>query len=349
MTTYNFLVNISIRVTHSQKFSSLSLFYDGIDSAYSSSDDLIVINNKIPMNLQEMAIAVLNIPNINSKCYATSIFANYWQSRATNGVLKQKLHFPFADRPFPNEPARLHLSSAVIERSIGNLNLKRILKNCKSSLLYTIHGIANAESYAIDLFWDLIARFFSYDINCSPILMKLNHPKSLSNKPPQYLPEEFFDDMVFIATQEAEHFLLWQDRLQQGYNCMFGVFPCNNGLWQSALLTTDDLLARLTVINLTHEAKGLDTYPKTREKFSSSGDSISMSILDRNYKEEIHHVATGVKWFKWLCGHLEVEPVSVFHQLSKIYFKGCLKPPFNTEARNIAGLTEDWYLPLSEI
>jgi len=109
------------------------------------------------------------------------------------------------------------------------------LRNCKSSLLYTIHGIANAESYAIDLFWDLIARFFSYDINTSPIVGKLS-------KPSQYLPEEFFDDMVFIATQEAEHFLLWQERLEKGYDCKFGVFPCNSGLWQSALLTAGDFL-----------------------------------------------------------------------------------------------------------
>ena len=48
-----------------------------------------------------------------------------------------------------------------------------------------------------------------------------------------------------------------------------------------------DLLARLAVINLTHEAKGLDTYEKTREKLEKGGDFISRDILERNYKEEV--------------------------------------------------------------
>jgi len=41
------------------------------------------------------------------------------------------------------------------------------------------------------------------------------------------------------------------------------------------------------VINLTHEAKGLDTYEKTREKLEKGGDFISRDILERNYKEEV--------------------------------------------------------------
>ena len=41
------------------------------------------------------------------------------------------------------------------------------------------------------------------------------------------------------------------------------------------------------MINLTHEAKGLDTYDKTREKLEKSGDFISRDILERNYKEEV--------------------------------------------------------------
>ena len=47
------------------------------------------------------------------------------------------------------------------------------------------------------------------------------------------------------------------------------------------------MLARLAVINLTHEAKGLDTYCKTREKLENGGDLLSRDILDRNYKEEV--------------------------------------------------------------
>lgn len=40
---------------------------------------------------------------------------------------------------------------------IDQQTIKSMLR--KLSIEVTIHGIANAESYAIDLFWDLIARY----------------------------------------------------------------------------------------------------------------------------------------------------------------------------------------------
>lgn len=107
------------------------------------------------------------------------------------------------------------------------------------------------------------------------------------------------------------------------------------------------MLARLAVINLTHEAKGLDSYSKTREKFIKSKDEISVAVLDNNYREEIGHVAAGVKWFTYLCDERGISPVETFHDLSRKYFKGKLKPPFNESARDAAGLTEEWYMPLT--
>jgi uncharacterized ferritin-like protein (DUF455 family) len=110
---------------------------------------------------------------------------------------------------------------------------------------------------------------------------------------------------------------------------------------------TGSLLARLAIINLTHEAKGLDTYAYTKEKFVTAKDATSLKILDHNFNEEIHHVATGLKWFKYVCAELQLEPLEQFHLLSRKHFKGKLKPPFNVEARNTAGLTEEWYMPLT--
>ena len=54
-----------------------------------------------------------------------------------------------------------------------------------------------------------------------------------------------------------------------------------------------------------------------------------------------------MKWFKWLCSESGVDPVESFHSLSRQYFKGKLRPPFNFQAREAAGLTEDWYIPLA--
>lgn len=112
-------------------------------------------------------------------------------------------------------------------------------------------------------------------------------------------------------------------------------------------ISAGSLLARLAIINLTHEAKGLDTYAYTKEKFVTAQDTISLKILDHNFGEEVFHVATGLKWFKYACAELGLDPLEQFHLLSRRHFKGKLKPPFNVEARNRAGLMEEWYMPLT--
>ncbi len=106
-------------------------------------------------------------------------------------------------------------------------------------------------------------------------------------------------------------------------------------------------MARLAVINLTHEAKGLDSYAKAREKFLKCDDHLSVAVLDNNYREEIGHVAAGVRWFKYLCRERGLNEIDEFHRLSRQYFKGKLREPFNRSAREEAGLTEQWYMPLS--
>ena len=58
-------------------------------------------------------------------------------------------------------------------------------------------------------------------------------------------------------------------------------------------------------------------------------------------------MATGVKWFKWVCSECGVDAIETFHRLSRQYFKGKLRPPFNRPVREQAGLTEDWYIPLA--
>lgn len=58
-------------------------------------------------------------------------------------------------------------------------------------------------------------------------------------------------------------------------------------------------------------------------------------------------MASGLRWFKHVCSELGLEPRDQFHSLSRQYFKGKLRPPFNKEFRDEAGLTEDWYMPLT--
>lgn len=96
-----------------------------------------------------------------------------------------------------------------------------------------------------------------------------------------------------------------------------------------------------------HEARGLDTYLLSVQRFRKLNDIDSDSIISRNYSEEIGHVACGVRWFKYLCERENKDPVPTFHQLVlSVQFGGRPKGPFNVEARRLAGLTEEWYLPL---
>lgn len=181
--------------------------------------------------------------------------------------------------------------------------------------------------------------------------------------------------MMFIVEQEAQHFLSWYDRLHE-LNCPFGIFPFSQGLWQSAYATRHNITARLAIINMIHEAKGLDTYEKTKQKFINSIDNISLSILEHNYKEEIIHVSKGLKWFQYcysidfpehtlndtirfyiiIYSNILISYIililmyiiySYFHRLAKQYFKGKLKEPFNHIARFQAGMHKDWYMPLT--
>ena len=165
----------------------------------------------------------------------TYIFAKYWlHDSRMDSLLQTSDH----SKAIPNEPARpFH---HTVEIAPTNTLAKKAIKNCKTSLEYTIHGIANAESYAIDLFWDLIARFYSYKIAAKGAKTSVNLPAA------QYLPVSFFDDMVFIATQEADHFLLWKNRLEAGYSCPFGSLHAHNGLWQSATLTAGSSHNKIT-------------------------------------------------------------------------------------------------------
>jgi uncharacterized ferritin-like protein (DUF455 family) len=66
-------------------------------------------------------------------------------------------------------------------------------------------------------------------------------------------------------------------------------------------------------VNLLHEARGLDTYPLSLKKFQAAGDSKSVEILNRNYAEEIFHVSTALKWFKFLCQRNDTKTGCVAH------------------------------------
>jgi uncharacterized ferritin-like protein (DUF455 family) len=188
-----------------------------------------------------------------------------------------------------------------------------------------LHALAHIELNAVDLAWDLVARF------CD-----------------EALPRGFYDDWVGVAAEETRHFELLVGRLAD-FGARYGDLPAHDGLWEAAAATADDLLARLAVVPLVLEARGLDVTPDMVERLERVGDAQSASILRLIYCDEIDHVAAGVRWFDRLCHVRGLIPAETFRERVRRYFRGELKPPFNREARAAAGFPACYYEPLLRV
>jgi uncharacterized ferritin-like protein (DUF455 family) len=200
---------------------------------------------------------------------------------------------------------------------------KRRAFGSQAGRIALLHALAHIELNAIDLGWDIVARFSDAD-----------------------LPRAFFDDWVGVAAEEACHFELLANRLGD-LGARYGDLPAHDGLWEAAAATADDLLARLAVVPLVLEARGLDVTPEMIARLERVGDTPSAAILRRIYRDEIGHVAIGFRWFERLCRGRGLVPEEVFQNRVRRSFKGDLKPPFNREARSAAGFPPHYYEPLT--
>lgn len=194
----------------------------------------------------------------------------------------------------------------------------------QSGRIALLHAIAHIELNAVDLHWDIVARF-------SDVTM----------------PVGFYDDWVRAADDESKHFGLLTDRLE-ALGSSYGALDAHAGMWRAAEATAQDLLGRLAVVPMVLEARGLDVTPGMIKMFQKAGDTDSVAALEVIYSEEVGHVAYGSKWFHFLCGRENDDPKDVFHTLVKRYFDGALKPPFNDLKRAEAGLPLDFYWPLAQ-
>lgn len=287
------------------------------DKITEKDDKAVEEKNEDTGSLTYWASKILNTACPQQKVELTHKVGEMWQK----GELTVGVHHP------PDQPARdkdLTVVKPGKERKRGKgISLASRISN--------LHSMANIEQWAIDLSWDIIARFSSATPEGSD----------------EALPRGFYDDFVQVACEEAKHYKLLSDRLQE-LGSHFGALPVHGALWNSATKTSDSLLARLAVVHMVFEARGLDVQPKTLEKFAKNNDPESAAILEIIFREEITHVAAGLRWFTWVCNHSNppMECIPTFHKLVQQYYGSYLKPPFNTESRSMAGMTEEWYLPL---
>ncbi len=176
-----------------------------------------------------------------------------------------------------------------------------------------VHAIAHIEFNAINLALDASCRFAG-------------------------MPAAYHADWLRIASEEALHFSLLREHLRRlGHD--YGDFEAHDGLWEMAWLTRNDVLARMALVPRVLEARGLDVTPGIRDRLASHGDATAATILDRILQDEINHVATGNRWFMWLCEREARDPKAEFARLLELLDMKAARPPLNRPARLAAGFT----------
>lgn len=224
------------------------------------------------------------------------------------------------DRPARPDKPILAPPSAVPKRKLGS----------QAGRFALLHAVAHIEFNAIDLAFDLVARF--------------GGDERIADED----RAAFIHDWISVGDDEARHFMLLTDRLA-ALGGVYGDLAAHDGLWSAAEATKDDLPARLAIAPMVLEARGLDVTPVMITRLRAAGDEASASALEIIYAEEVAHVAAGRRWFDTVASAEGHDPRARFHALVRQYFRGALKPPFNIPARDRANLPEDWYAPLAEL
>lgn len=260
-------------------------------------------------SLAELGALVLSTPDPITKSNLSHLAYSTWR-------LKQ---LPIGVSEPPARPARPPKPQLVSPKEIPSPKNSGLPLNG-----YMLHNLAHVELNAIDLAWDTVVRFSPYV---------------------DLLGEGFFADFAHVADDESRHFSWCSQRLAElGFR--YGDMPAHNLLWRECEKSSDNVAARLAVIPLVQEARGLDAGPRLVQKLVGFGDCRTSNIVARIADEEVAHVAIGVYWFVSVCQKMGRVPCTTFKDILNEYNVE-LKGPFNVSARDEAGIPRDWYDPSS--
>jgi uncharacterized ferritin-like protein (DUF455 family) len=253
--------------------------------------------------------AALGTPEPRAKCFAAREVARAWR----RGALAWEFDVAMPDQPaWPDTPALLPPGQMPKRRKGGS----------EAGRIALWHALAHIEFVAIDLALDMAGRFGGE------------------------MGREFVRDFLDVAADEAMHFALLARKLQS-MGSHYGALPAHAGLWEAAHATRHDVAARLAVVPMVLEARGLDVTPATLERVRASGDANGARILERILDDEIRHVAAGTKHFVRCAETAQIAPESHWQTLVKQHFHGAIKPPFNDSARLAAGLSREFYTAIA--
>lgn len=253
--------------------------------------------------LRTLALHALTLSDPQLKC--TQVQA-LWEKQVTHRLQLDPSLKLVAEAMVPGRPLRPAL--------VAPKQLKRRAMNTTEGRAALIHALAHIEFNAINLALDAVWRFSE-------------------------MPADYYSDWLLVAKEEAYHFTLLRQHLQTlGFD--YGDFDGHNSLWEMVEKTQSDVLARMALVPRTLEARGLDAAPPLKQKLAQAGDHAAAAILDIILRDEIGHVAIGNRWFQFLCDQRSLDTLETFEALRQQYQAPTLRPPFNMEARKLAGFTE---------
>ena len=254
--------------------------------------------------LRASALALLVQADLRCKIDGVRRLADRWKQGAVTLDPLAQLHAP------ENVPGRPAAPALVPPRQVRSRSMASV-----EGRAVMIHALAHIEFNAVNLALDAIWRFAG-------------------------MPDAYYADWLQVADEEALHFTLLDQHLQQA-GFAYGDFPAHDSLWDMAEKTVGDIVARMALVPRTLEARGLDASPAVRAKLAQAGDHAAAAILDLILRDEIGHVAIGNRWFAWLCQQQGRNPVHAYRELARLHRAPQPRGPFNLDARRAAGFSEE--------
>lgn len=269
------------------------------------------------MSVRQAARAALSLTDPTAKVAAVQTL---WQQLETAALPLDAATSPEAiaaavPAPIPGRPATPLLvhPKNVAQRSVHTPAGRAAL----------LHAVVHIEFNAINLALDAVFRF-------------------------RGLPADYYGGWLQVAAEEALHFGLIRARLAE-LDYDYGDFPAHNGLWELAVKTAADPLARMALVPRLMEARGLDATPPILERFRRAGDAGTVAALEVILRDEVGHVALGDRWFRYLCAQAGLPAEATYLRLLGEYGAPKIKPPFNTQARLAAGFSAAELADLSRL
>lgn len=254
------------------------------------------------MQEQEWTTLALQALCENDPALKCSQVAALWQACLEHAPQALSQSWAPAQPGRPERPLLVH-PNAVPRRRLGSVQGRAAL----------VHAVAHIEFNAINLALDAALRFAG-------------------------MPAAYYFDWLSVAADEARHFQLLKQRLDQ-LATVYGDLPAHNGLWEMAEATAHDPLLRMALVPRVLEARGLDVTPGMIERLLAVGDEETVAALRIILREEEGHVAIGSRWFQYLCAQRGLEPQATFLALLREHYRGQIAGPFNYAARLRGGFS----------